>query len=109
MCIHPNKTEEHRLFARQTYFQPAEYITREICHECGEVSADDDQLYPNFESVTEVVIADIDYKDSPDFCDAYIASCKIDGRDATEDELEMLNFRPEFSEFKFRQVEEATH
>ena len=41
--------------------------------------------------VTNIVFDGIDYNDSPDFCDAYIISCDIDGVEATEVQLDELN------------------
>ena len=38
----------------------------------------------------------IDHSDAPDFCDAFIASCRISGRPATEAELEELNEDSDF-------------
>jgi len=43
------------------------------------------------EKITNVVIQDIDMKDYPDFVDATIASAEYDGREMTEDELDLLN------------------
>ena len=36
-------------------------------------------------------VENIDGRDYPDFCDAFIAACDIDGRPATEEELDLLN------------------
>jgi hypothetical protein len=41
--------------------------------------------------ITDVVVDGIDYNDYPDFCDAYIASCLIDGVEATDEQLEEIN------------------
>ena len=38
----------------------------------------------------------IDYNDYPDFCDAFILSAKIDDRNCTSDELDLLNDDTEF-------------
>ena len=38
----------------------------------------------------------IDYSDYPDFCDAFICSADIDGREMTDDELDELNNDREF-------------
>ena len=38
----------------------------------------------------------IDYSDYPDFCDAFICSADIDGREMTDDELDELNNNREF-------------
>jgi hypothetical protein len=43
----------------------------------------------------------VDYRDYPDFCDAFIENCDIDGREATEEELELLN---EDSAFVYEQA-----
>ena len=43
------------------------------------------------EKITNVVIQDIDMKDYPDFVDATIASAEYDGREMTDDELDLLN------------------
>ena len=41
--------------------------------------------------LTDVIIDGVDPKDYPDFCDAFIVSCCIDGKEATEDEIEALD------------------
>jgi len=41
--------------------------------------------------ITNVVMGDVHTWDAPDFCDAYIESADIDGRPATEAELDALN------------------
>lgn len=33
----------------------------------------------------------IDHRDCPDYCDAYIAYAEYDGREMTEEELDMIN------------------
>ena len=38
----------------------------------------------------------IDYSDYPDFCDAFICSADIDGREMTDDELDEINNDREF-------------
>jgi len=40
---------------------------------------------------TDLVVDGIDTKDYPDFADAFIISAYVDGREATEDELDKLN------------------
>jgi hypothetical protein len=45
----------------------------------------------DYSKIEDVEIDGIDYRDAPDFCDAYIASATYDGRPMTEDELEVLN------------------
>ena len=39
---------------------------------------------------------DYDPSDYPDFCDAYITSCDIDGREATPEELDEINDDSQF-------------
>lgn len=46
--------------------------------------------------VTDVFVEGIDMKDYPDFCDAYISEAKVDGRPATDEELEELNDNREY-------------
>ncbi len=41
--------------------------------------------------VTNIDVEGIDYKDYPDFCDAYIVSADYYGEPMTEDQLEELN------------------
>ena len=36
------------------------------------------------------MVEGVDHKDYPDYCDAYLESAKVDGRKATEDELNEL-------------------
>lgn len=33
----------------------------------------------------------IDHSDYPDYCDAYLVSCDINGMPANEDEIELIN------------------
>ena len=42
------------------------------------------------------MLEDVDIEDHPDFCDAFISSCEIDGIKATEEELEIINNDAEF-------------
>jgi hypothetical protein len=60
----------------------------------------------DFTKIDNVVIDGIDYNDAPDFCDAYIASCDIDGRPATEEELEIINNN---DEFRFEEIEKHVY
>ena len=41
--------------------------------------------------LTDVIIDGVDTKDYPDFCDAFIVSCCIDGKEATEEEIDALD------------------
>lgn len=46
--------------------------------------------------ITNIEFEDIDFKDYPDFSDAYIVSAEIDGRELTEEELEEVNSSSSF-------------
>jgi len=46
--------------------------------------------------IKNIEIEGIDPSDYPDFCDAYISSAEIDGRPATEKELDELNDNSSF-------------
>ena len=48
-------------------------------------------MIPKTAKIESVEVEDIDTRDYPDFCDAYIGSAEIDGREATEEELDELN------------------
>lgn len=41
--------------------------------------------------ITNVVIEGINHKDAPDYVDAFIASADIDGKPATDEQLDKLN------------------
>lgn len=41
--------------------------------------------------MTEIVVEGVDPKDAPDFVDAYVESCLLDGRMANDDELDYIN------------------
>jgi len=41
--------------------------------------------------ITNIEFSDIDWRDYPDFCDAYISSAFYKGREMTEGELEYLD------------------
>ena len=45
----------------------------------------------DFTKIDNVEVACIDMADYPDFCDAYIESCDIDGVPATEGQLDVIN------------------
>jgi hypothetical protein len=50
----------------------------------------------NYSLIDNVDIDGIDFADYPDFCDAYIVSADYDGREMTDDEIELLNSDGEF-------------
>lgn len=45
----------------------------------------------DYELITNVSLGGMDYRDAPDFCDAYIESADYCGEEMTEDQLETLN------------------
>tara|TARA_B100000900_G_scaffold384116_1_gene372662 strand:- start:577 stop:780 length:204 start_codon:yes stop_codon:yes gene_type:complete len=45
----------------------------------------------DFDKINNVVVECVDRYDWPDFCDAYIESCDIDGVPATEEQLDAIN------------------
>lgn len=51
--------------------------------------------------IDNVEVDDIDLRDYPDFSDAYISYAEIDGREATEEELDELN---EDDDFRYEQI-----
>lgn len=60
----------------------------------------------NFNQITDVEVEDIDMKDYPKFCDAYIASCLVNGVEATETQLDIIN---ENSMFVYEQITDAIY
>ena len=42
-------------------------------------------------NIAMVEIGGLDWNDYPDFCDAYIEDCEIDGVQATEEHLDEIN------------------
>lgn len=48
-------------------------------------------MIPKTAKIESVEVEGIDPSDYPDFCDAYISYAEIDGREATEEELDELN------------------
>ena len=55
----------------------------------------------NYDWIEDVTFDGIDFKDSPDFCDAYIDSAWYNGREMTEEELNILN---EDSDYVYQQL-----
>lgn len=45
----------------------------------------------DYTKIESVEVEGIDTRDYPDFCDAYVSYAEIDGREATEEELDELN------------------
>jgi len=54
----------------------------------------------------DVKVEDIDMKDYPDFCDAFIASATIDGRELTDEELNEVN---EDYDYLYSQIENTLY
>jgi hypothetical protein len=50
----------------------------------------------DYSKIDNVEVQDIDMKDYPDFCDAFIAYADYDGREMTEMELDELNEDSDF-------------
>lgn len=94
ICLHLNKRTETKESRRESYSQPAEYISREICQTCGEESCIDDELVADVEGFLKAVeIEELEYdkNDYPDMCDSFIIAGNIDGRELIEAELEFIN------------------
>ena len=60
----------------------------------------------DFSKIDNVELDGIDTSDAPDFADAYIVSCDIDGRPATEEELDIIN---DNGDFVYSQVEKRIY
>jgi len=43
------------------------------------------------EQITNIEAEDVDYRDYPDFCDAFIVSADLNGVPMTEEQIEELN------------------
>jgi len=41
--------------------------------------------------ITNIEFDGIDHNDYPDYCDVYIVSCEIDGKPASDEEVEVIN------------------
>ena len=60
----------------------------------------------DYSGISHVYCEDIDHRDAPDYCDAYISEATYFGRPMTELELEILN---EHSDFVYDSVIEQIH
>jgi hypothetical protein len=60
----------------------------------------------DYSGISHVYCEDIDHRDAPDYCDAYISEATYFGRPMTELELEILN---EDSDFVYESVIEQIH
>ena len=56
----------------------------------------------DYSKIDNIEVDGIDYADYPDFCDAYVASADYDGREMTDEELDLLN---DDSDFVYSAVE----
>jgi hypothetical protein len=45
----------------------------------------------DYSKISDIEVDGIDMSDYPDFCDAYIVSASYEGRDMTDEELDLLN------------------
>jgi hypothetical protein len=45
----------------------------------------------DFSKISNIELDGIDYKDYPDFCDAYITAADYDGQPMTDEQLEEVN------------------
>jgi len=50
----------------------------------------------NYELIDNIEVDEINTKDYPDFCDAFIASADYDGKEMTEEQLDELNEDSDF-------------
>ena len=55
----------------------------------------------DYSKIGSIEVEDIDHKDAPDFCDAFISYAEYNGREMTEEELDQLN---EDSDFVYQAV-----
>ena len=56
--------------------------------------------------ITNIEIDGLDTRDYPDFVDAYIQDARVDGRQATEEELDQMN---DDGEFRYESVESSLY
>ena len=71
----------------------------------GRFALDFDKGKLQLEHIDNVELADLDYEDYPDFCDAYIENADYFGEPMTEDELNEINDNRDFiHECVFNQI-----
>ena len=56
----------------------------------------------DFKLIDNVVVDGIDYKDYPDFCDAYITAADYNGLPMLDEMIEVLNY--DYTDFVLEQV-----
>jgi hypothetical protein len=66
----------------------------------------DEKINLDYSGISHVYCEDIDHRDAPDYCDAYISEATYFDRPMTELELELLN---EDSDFVYESVIEQIH
>jgi hypothetical protein len=66
----------------------------------------DEKINLDNSGISHVYCEDIDHRDAPDYCDAYISEATYFGRPMTELELELLN---DDSDFVYESVIEQIH
>ena len=67
-----------------------------VCSKCKSVIEKDEVLINKKMNISTKQIDNIQFEgvepeDYPDFCNAFIASCDIDGKEATEEQLDWIN------------------
>jgi hypothetical protein len=60
----------------------------------------------DFTKIDSIEFDGVDHSDAPDYSDAFIISCDIDGRPATEEELDIIN---NDDEFRFGEIEKHVY
>ena len=60
----------------------------------------------DYSKIEDVEIEDLNFDDSPDFCDAYIARATYEGKEMSEDQLDKLN---EDSDFVYEKILDHIH
>jgi len=56
----------------------------------------------DYAKISDVIVDGIDTSDYPDFCDAFIAYAEYDGKEMTDEQLDLLN---EDSDFVYEAVQ----
>jgi len=50
----------------------------------------------DYTKITDIEFDGINHTDAPDYCDAFIKSASYDGKDMTEEQLQLINYDAEF-------------
>lgn len=50
----------------------------------------------NIKKIENIDFEGIDFKDAPDFCDAFISSADYNGLEMTDEQLENINYNSDF-------------